>query len=143
MTTPNTPNAGAPANVVSPMLVDALREIVGSEHVRTAPADLIPYARDATPLFKGSPDIVVFTRTAEQVARVLATATANRVPVTPRGAGSNLCAGTVPLRGGIVLALTRMTDILEVSKAELLARVQPGVPTANARRGVRRSRGDP
>ena len=111
-------------------VVDALQEIVGADGVRLAPGDLAAYGRDATPLFQAQPDVVVFPRTTEQVSAVLRLATEHRVPVVPRGAGSNLCAATVPLSGGIVLALTRMTRILEVSAGELLARVQPGVTTA-------------
>ncbi|KAA9164933.1 FAD-binding protein [Amycolatopsis acidicola] len=109
---------------------DTLAEIVGANGVRRAPGELAAYSRDATPLFRAMPDAVVFPRTTGEVAEVLKLATAHRIPVVPRGAGSNLCAGTVPLAGGIVLALTRMTRILEVSGAELLARVQPGVTTA-------------
>jgi glycolate oxidase len=113
-----------------PGVVDALKQIVGVDEVRLAPGELAAYARDATPLFHAQPDVVVFPSTTEQVAAVLRLATQHRVPVVPRGAGSNLCAATVPLSGGIVLALTRMTRILEVSGDELLARVQPGVTTA-------------
>ncbi|GAB3009662.1 FAD-binding protein [Amycolatopsis acidiphila] len=116
---------GLPAGVV-----DALKQIVGVDGVRLAPGELAAYARDATPLFHAEPDVVVFPRTTEQVAAVLRLATEHEVPVVPRGAGSNLCAATVPLSGGIVLALTRMTQILEVDGDELLARVQPGVTTA-------------
>ncbi|SFJ88292.1 glycolate oxidase [Amycolatopsis sacchari] len=111
-------------------VVDALTDIVGFDGVRLAPGELAVYGRDATPLFEGRPDVVVLPRTTEQVAAVLRLATEHRVPVVPRGAGSNLCAATVPLAGGIVLALTRMTRILEISNEELLARVQPGVTTA-------------
>jgi glycolate oxidase len=108
----------------------ALRDIVGEQHVRTAPGELAAYARDATPLFHALPDAVVHPADTAQVARVLALATTHRIPVVPRGAGSNLAAATVPLRGGIVLALTRLDRILEVNPAELLARVEPGVTTA-------------
>ncbi|OXM74164.1 MULTISPECIES: FAD-binding oxidoreductase [Amycolatopsis] len=108
----------------------ALADVVGADHVHQAPGDLAVYAHDATPLFHHPPDAVVFPATTEQVARVLRLATEHRVPVVPRGSGSNLCAATVPLRGGIILALTRMTQILEISSEELLARVQPGVTTA-------------
>lgn len=111
-------------------LVAELESIVGAEHVRTAPGDLEPYARDATPLFRGVPEAVVWPRTAEEVAAVLRLATRRAVPVVPRGAGSNLSAGTLADRGGIVLVLTRMTDILEISSDELLARVEAGVTTA-------------
>jgi glycolate oxidase len=110
--------------------VDALTDVVGLEGVRLAPGELAAYARDATPLFHAVPDAVVFPRTTDQVARILRLATEQCVPVVPRGAGSNLCAATVPLTGGVVLSLTRMTQILEISNDELLARVQPGVTTA-------------
>jgi glycolate oxidase len=104
--------------------------IVGRENVHTDPGDVEPYSRDATPVFRAVPDAVVWVHTAEEVAGVLRVATRSRVPVVPRGAGSNLCAATVPLTGGIVLVLTRMNRILEVSPEELLARVEPGVTTA-------------
>ena len=111
-------------------LVGELESIVGAEHVRTEPGDVEPFARDATPVFRAVPDAVVWPRTAEEVAAVLRLATARGVPVVPRGAGSNLCAATVAERGGIVLVLTRMDQILEISPDELLARVEAGVSTA-------------
>ncbi|MGD9527774.1 FAD-binding oxidoreductase [Pseudonocardia sp.] len=111
-------------------VVAELEAIVGAEHVRTAPGDVEPYTRDATPVFRGVPEAVVFPRTAEEVAAVLRLATRHHIPVTPRGAGSNLCAATVAEHGGIVLVLTRMDTILEISPDELLARVEAGVSTA-------------
>jgi glycolate oxidase len=116
---------GLPADVL-----DGLALAVGEEHVRTAPGELAVYGRDATPLFQHRPDAVVFPASAAEVAAVLRLATAHGVPVVPRGAGSNLCAATVPLAGGIVLVLTRMKRILEISADELLARVEPGVTNA-------------
>jgi len=110
-------------------LAGRLAGIVGAEHVRTAEGELEVYARDATPLFRHRPDVVVFPGSAAEVAAVLKLATEQSVPVVPRGAGSNLAAATVPLHGGIVLVLTRLAQILEVSGPELLARVQPGVST--------------
>ncbi|EQD82313.1 FAD-binding protein, partial [Saccharopolyspora erythraea D] len=109
---------------------DALASIVGAEHVRVEPGELAPYARDATPLFHAEPDAVVFPATTAEVAEVLELATERGIPVTPRGAGTNLCAATVAERGGIVLVLTRLNRILEISREELLARVEPGVTTA-------------
>jgi glycolate oxidase len=107
-----------------------LRDIVGPAHVRVAPGELAAFARDATPLFHATPDVVVHPADTAQVARILALATAQRIPVVPRGAGSNLSAATVAVRGGVVLVLTRLNRILEVSTDELLARVEPGVSTA-------------
>jgi glycolate oxidase len=107
-----------------------LRGIVGSGNVHDADGDLAVYARDATPLFHHRPEAVVFPADTAQVAAILRLATARQIPVVPRGAGSNLAAATVPLRGGIVLVLTRLNRILEVCPEELLARVQPGVANA-------------
>lgn len=108
----------------------ALRSIVGDAHYREADGELVPFSRDATPLFTARPDAVVFPADTREVSAVLELATRHGVPVVPRGAGSNLCAATVALRGGIVLALTRLDRILEIAPAELLARVQPGVTSA-------------
>src|SRR5215213_5650435 len=110
-------------------VIRELEAIVGADHVRTEAGDVEPYSRDATPTFRAVPDAVVWPRTAEEVAAILKLATARHVPVVPRGAGSNLCAGTLADRGGIVLVLTRMDEILEVSSDELLARVETGVTT--------------
>lgn len=111
-------------------LAHDLAAIVGPDHVRVDDGALAAYARDATPLFHALPQAVVLPGSTEEVAAVLRYATERAVPVVPRGAGSNLCAGTVPLTGGIVLVLTRLNRILEVSAEELLARVQTGVTTA-------------
>ncbi|HLZ37673.1 MAG TPA: FAD-dependent oxidoreductase [Mycobacteriales bacterium] len=106
-----------------------LEDLAGAEHVRVQEGDFVPFSRDATPLFWHSPDAVVFPRSADEVAAVLRLATRRRIPVVPRGQGSNLCAAAVPVRGGIVLSLTRMNRILEVSRDELLAVCEPGVTT--------------
>jgi glycolate oxidase len=106
-----------------------LEKIVGAGHVRAGRGDVEPYARDATPVFRGVPDVVVWPADADEVAAILRLATREQIPVVPRGAGTNLCAATVPLSGGIVLVLTRMDRIIEVNAAELLARAQVGVST--------------
>jgi glycolate oxidase len=111
-------------------VVSELKAIIGPDYVRTERGDIEPYTRDATPVFRGQPDAVVWPGNRDEVAAVLRLATERRIPVIPRGAGSNLCAATVALTGGIMLVLTRMNRILEVSKDELLARVEPGATTA-------------
>jgi glycolate oxidase len=114
--------------IAQPVLAE-LRAIAGPENLRLAEGELAVYARDATPLFSGRPDAVVAPADTGQVARILRLATEHRIPVIPRGAGSNLCAGTVPLTGGIVLSTVRMDRIAEVAPAEMLARAQTGVTT--------------
>src|SRR5918911_2899170 len=82
-------------------------EIVGDDHVRDDAGALLTYATDATPLERGRPDLVAFPGTTEEVAGILRLANDARVPVVPRGSGTNLSGGTVPHLGGIVLVLTR------------------------------------
>jgi glycolate oxidase len=106
-----------------------LEEVVGADHVRTDPGALLTYATDATPLERGRPDAVAFPASTEEVAGVLRIADEQRVPVVPRGSGTNLSAGTVPQLGGIVLVLTRMNRIREISAADLVAVCEPGVRT--------------
>jgi len=114
--------------IPDPVLAE-LQAIAGPENLRLADGELAAYARDATPLIHGLPDAVVAPADTGQVARILRLATEHRIPVVPRGAGTNLCAGTVPLAGGIVLSTVRMNRILEVAPQEMLARAQTGATT--------------
>jgi glycolate dehydrogenase FAD-linked subunit len=106
-----------------------LEEVVGREHARTDEGALVTFSTDATPLQRGRPDAVVFPATAEEVAGVLRIANERRIPVVARGSGTNLSGGAVPHHGGIVLVLTRMNALKEVSDAELVAVCEPGVRT--------------
>src|SRR4051794_19727266 len=106
-----------------------LEQVVGREHVRADAGALLTYSTDATPLERAQPDAVVFPASTGEVAGVLAVASDLGVPVVPRGSGTNLSAGTVPIRGGIVLVLTRMNRLLEISPDDLVAVCQPGLRT--------------
>ena len=129
--TPTAPRLPAGAGrPVPPDILDRLRSIVGADHVLVSDGDVEPYARDATPLFRSRPGCVLLPATTSEVAQVLRLATEHGIPVTPRGAGSNLAAATIPEHGGIVLVLTRMTALKEISGDELLAVVEAGVTTA-------------
>ncbi len=128
--TPAPASAGPTYGPVDESVLAELRGIVGEQQVLVTDGDVEPYSRDATPLMQATPDCVVLPETTEQVAAVLKLATARRVPVIPRGAGSNLSGATLAEHGGIVLALTRMRRIREVAPNELLAVVEPGVTTA-------------
>src|SRR5450755_741394 len=110
-------------------LRERLEAVVGHDHVRTDEGALVTFSMDATPLERGRPDAVVFPATADEVAGVLRIANERGVPLIARGSGTNLSAGTVPHRGGIVLVLTRMNRVKEVSGAELVAVCEPGVRT--------------
>lgn len=103
-----------------------LESIVGEGNVLTEEIDLILYSYDAS-FPESKPDAVVFPRTVEEVSRIMSLASAERIPVIPRGAGTGLSGGAVPVKGGIILSLTRMTRILKIDTENLVVEVEPGV----------------
>lgn len=110
-------------------VVKQLEAAINREAVITAPEELLMYSYDATlPEFR--PDVVVFPTTTEHVASVMKLANEHGLAVVPRGAGTNLSGGSLPLKGGIVLCLSRMTKIVEIDRENLVAVVEPGVVNA-------------
>ncbi|MCS7008964.1 MAG: FAD-binding protein, partial [Chthoniobacterales bacterium] len=100
--------------------------------------EALPYGRDRW-FASAQPAAVVFPRSTEQVSSLLKLAANYRVPVTPRGGGVGYVGGCVPVHGGIVLSTERMDKILEISKTDFIAVVQPGIKTAEVqRRAIRR-----
>lgn len=108
-------------------LVSQLTALLGSDVVRSDAVSLQAYSRDATPMFEGLPEVIVAPRNTAEVSKIVKFAHDTKTPIIARGAGSNLCAATVPLNGGIVMSMTNMNKVLEVSKSEMIAIVQPGV----------------
>ncbi len=108
-------------------IIAQLGKICGKGAVLTAKEDLTAYSYDGTTTWAHMPDVVVLPTTTEQVSRILKLANENLIPVTPRGAGTNVSGGSIPVKGGIVLCTTRMNKILEISKGNLMAAVEPGV----------------
>ncbi len=108
-------------------VVQSLKEIVGEENVLTDKEDLVAYSYDATTSWAHMPDVVVFPKSTEEVSKILKLANENLIPVTPRGAGTNVSGGSVPIMGGIVLCTTKMNRILDINKENLIATVEPGV----------------
>ncbi|CAN5865528.1 FAD-linked oxidase C-terminal domain-containing protein [soil metagenome] len=88
------------------------------------------YGRDESPLPEFyPPECAVLVETAEQACAVLRICLERKVPVTPRGAGSGMCGGALPVAGGVVLSTERMQRIKEIDPADLIAVVEPGVIT--------------
>ena len=104
-----------------------LAGIVGRTNVLTSEEDRKVYSYDGTSTWIHKPDLVVFPTETAHVEAVLKLANDNRIPVTPRGGGTNVSGGSVPIRGGIVLVMTKMNKILSIDAANLSARVQAGV----------------
>jgi glycolate oxidase len=113
-------------------MVDKLQEIVGVRNlIYNDKGKLETYSHDEVDdeQYAGMPDVVVKPNNSEQISKIMKFANHESVPVTPRGAGSGLSGGAVPVEGGIVLSLERMDKIIEIDEANLVAVVEPGVIT--------------
>jgi len=108
-------------------LIIALRDIVGHDGVIDGNAALLTYEADGCVMDLHMPNLVVLPRTSEQTAAIVKLAHGARIPVVARGAGTGLSGGATPIHGGIVIAMTRMDQVLEVDTRNKRTRVQPGV----------------
>jgi glycolate dehydrogenase FAD-linked subunit len=116
-------------------LVDALRAIAGAAHVRVDPDALQTYGADA--LKRGHPaDAVVFPESASQISAIVTLCASRGVPFVPRGGGTGYTGGSVPVQGGVVIALERMNRILEIDEENLVAVVEPNVVTGDLQEAV-------
>jgi glycolate oxidase len=115
------------AAATSPSLLDSLRAIVGQDALLASPTDLLVYECDGYTIEKNRPDVVVFPTSTEQVVEVVRACNRQGVPFLPRGAGTSLAGGCLPVGGGVMIALTRMKRILEVSLRDSFAVVEAGV----------------
>ncbi|MEG2810739.1 MAG: FAD-binding oxidoreductase, partial [Akkermansia sp.] len=107
-----------------------LAHLAGKAKVSTDPEILAAYSGDKW-YASHLPEAVVFPECTQDVVEVMQFADKYAIPVTARGAGVGYVGGCVPIRGGIVISLERMTRILELSPADGTAVVQPGVLTAD------------
>jgi glycolate oxidase len=108
-------------------VVVALREFLPSASVLFETEDVRPYECDGLSAFRQLPMVVALPDTEAEVQRVLQTCHQLRVPVVPRGAGTGLSAGALPLGNGVLLSLAKLRRILEIDPLARTARVQPGV----------------
>jgi len=102
---------------------------MGSAYVKDDPQTLVTHSYDGTPMLQALPDAVVYPVSTEDVSRTMKVLHKHRIPVVSRGSGTNLCGGTVPTEGGVVMVMHRMNRILEVDLENLTATVQPGLNT--------------
>jgi glycolate oxidase len=114
---------------VTPSLVAALRHAVGDDCVHVDDDALAMCASDETEDLVFTPEVVVTPRDAAGISAVMRLALEHHVPVTPRGAGTGLSGGALPVHGGIVLATRALNRILEIDTTNLMAVVEPGVIT--------------
>jgi len=113
--------------VIDRTIVDALARLVGRTHVRTGPAELATYAKDALTTHTRVPGVVVLPGTRDEVIAVIRLLALHDIPFVPRGAGTGLSGGALADPGAVLLVLTRLNRVLSVDPKKRIAVVEPGV----------------
>lgn len=113
--------------------LDKLLSVIDSDCVLLDAESLEPYSHDETPDLQAYPDIVVKPENNEQVEKIVRLCYEYNIPITPRGAGTGVAGGSVPVVGGLVLSMERIDKIIDIDKGNMVAIVQPGLITGNLR----------
>ena len=115
-------------NRITPEIAAQLKAVVGEKRFFEGENIDPNYSHDEMPIYgKYYPEVAVDVESTEEVSEIMKICSANRIPVTCRGAGTGLVGGCVPLAGGVVLCTRRMNRILEYDMDNLVVRIQPGV----------------
>lgn len=107
-----------------------LKRIVGEKNFSDSQEDKICYSYDGTPVLQQYPEAIVYPESEDQISRIMHLANENRFAVVPRGAGTGLSGGSVPVDNSIVMVMTKWNKILEIDEKNLTAWVEPGVITS-------------
>ena len=111
---------------LSSSVYKALEKIVGKKYLTIQKEDLVCHSYDATGK-SFLPDAVIFPGTEGEVAQIFKLASQKKIYIIPRGSGSGMTGGAIPVEGGVVLVTSRMNRILEIDEDNFIARVEPGV----------------
>jgi glycolate oxidase len=117
-------------------LVPLVSEIVGSEHCIADASQLRTYECDALTSLRATPLLVALPRSTEEVVRLMRLATELGIPVVPRGAGTGLSGGALPVKGSMVIGTSRMRRIVEIDLDNATMRVEPGVINLDVSRAI-------
>src|SRR5690625_2504815 len=115
--------------MISAKILDQFKAIVGSENVQKYQASLLAYSYDSTPQLQQMPGVVISPRNTKEVSDVVKICHKECLPIIPRGSGTNLCGGTVPVENSVVILFNHMNKIVELDQENLTMTVQPGVFT--------------
>jgi glycolate oxidase len=114
-----------------------LKAIVGADNFTTAPEDLLSYSYDGSGL-EYLPAAVAFPGSTAEISAIMELAAAISLPVIPRGAGTGMTGGSLAVRGGLILALSRLNQIVEIDRDNQVAVVEPGVITGQFQAEVKK-----
>ena len=118
-----------PYHKITGNVLAAIKAIVGDDYVITQLNDLEKYSHDETEDLHYYPEVVVKPRTPQEISLLMRLCNEHLIPVTPRGAGTGLSGGALPVMGGLLIAMERFNNILSIDDQNLQAIVEPGVVT--------------
>ncbi|MEP3478114.1 MAG: FAD-linked oxidase C-terminal domain-containing protein [Fuerstiella sp.] len=128
-----------PLSVITPKFQLAVQKAISPDRVLNTNDELLVYECDGYVVEKNTPDIVVFPETSEEIQAIVRICRDAQVPFVPRGAGTSLAGGCLPVGGGVMISLTRMNQILELAPEDRLAVVQPGVINSKLNNALKNS----
>ena len=126
-------------SLMNKSVIKILTSIIGHENISTAPEELSCYSYDGTGQIY-MPDAVVFPESAEEISAILKAANEYDFPVVPRGAGTGMTGGSLPVEGGVVIVTSRMNRIVEIDPDNMIAVVEPGVITGELQAELKKYR---
>ncbi len=118
-----------PFTEVSPDVIGAFKSIIGADYVITDPEKRHFYGHDETEDFHFLPEVVLKPASAEEISAIMRLCSQHRIAVTPRGGGTGLSGGALPVHRGVILSMERFNRILDIDELNLQATVEPGVIT--------------
>jgi glycolate oxidase len=110
-------------------LIGRFEQIVGIENVVSDPTMRLSYSHDETEDYSFLPDVVLKPSSPEEISQIMSLCNEHHIPVTPRGGGTGLSGGALPLEKGVVISMERFNKIIEIDELNLQATVEPGVIT--------------
>ncbi|MCG8615059.1 MAG: FAD-binding protein [Desulfobacterales bacterium] len=122
-------------SLISPELLSEFKGILGPQGLTTDKEECLLYSYDAAGR-SFMPEAIIFPESETQVAEVMTLANTHGIPVVPRGAGSGMTGGSVPVHSGLVMVMTRMNKILDIDEQNFTAVVEPGVVVADLHKAV-------
>ena len=116
-------------NRISPQLLSQFTAICGADHIFTGDTTPDAYSHDETEDLHFYAEVVARPQNTAQVAALLKLCTEHNIPVTPRGAGTGLAGGALPVHGGLLISMEKFNNIIDIDERNLQATVEPGVIT--------------
>ena len=116
-------------NAITPEVLGEIITVTGDSRTFFRKEDLARFAHDETEDLNFYPEVVALPETAEEVSKLVKICSKHLVPITPRGAGTGLSGGALPVYGGLVICMERMKRLIEIDERNLQARVEPGLIT--------------